>query len=613
MVESKYIQVNNNALIEIIHDDQNMKSFDYSIIHDQKNNIKSFVINESTDLNNLDYQLFSIDKTLNKYGIVDFNKYNFLTKTDYVNNQNSEYTTIKIWFPINYIFNDTNGFYLNIFTYDYDNIVKYDLSNFYLDKSNTTLYNSIVLETQPFRMNNKVWGKSITLSIPSVSYESALRPNFQAQVGSINYNLTGSNGLSKTAPIYFDFRFLYNKKNILNEITYYTTNQLIFSTPQSIINTNLSVVIEHAKDGDYFIINGKYNDSVGELEKYMDMKALSGNQSYILYSITVYEDNIPQSTRDIYVYDNYSVGISDYRPVLKYTNTLASIKVEMKIISNVDNSMDVKMTEYILTGNEVAKYGKYLSTINITGSIKPKLYNSAPTKVNLPTQDIINSFFKRKASKKLELRYVPYPVLFNVFNIAIQNVTDNSDIKPNGELLIELKPFDNVFKFNIINYIDNTNREGYSIPVENTIVNMVFKNDFYSVRIPLYIESNEVDLKNGIVVFKISSDDLSNIKKIYYNTNSFYITLITNSIETVLYNGKFKLEEYNTPSSNTPTSNTLTAVKPLTALKPLTIKGTNDVFKANTIKIIEDNKLTQTSSYNTKNMKIVPIKNKFNL
>lgn len=540
MTENKFIQVNKNALIEIIHDDSNYMSMDYSIITDTKNGVKSFSINDVTKLNNVNQQLFLLDKLTNKYAPVDFNSYNFLSKNDYTGNAPSLYYTIKIWFPINYNFTGVNGIYFNSYSLDYDNTVKYDFSNFYLDISNSNLMNSITLADTPIRMNNVLWGKYIELYIPNLYYESGQRINNIAKSGSINYNLTLGKGLSTTAPIYFDFRFLYSKKILLGETTYLTTSKLLFNSPQAPNNLNISVKIEQASDGDYFIINGQYNGSSGDLEQYMNIRALSGNPSYILYSITVYENNLPQSTRDIYIYENYSVGIDDYRPVIKYTNTLASIRVDMKIVSN-DSSIpvEIRTAEYTLTGNEIAKYGKYTSTINVNNVIKPKLYNSAPVQVQMNTNDINQAYFKRKVSKKLELRYVSYPLLYNSSTIKIKN-QNGIETYSNNELNIVLDPFDNIYKFSLIdNSIDNVYNP-FEIPIANTTVNMVFKSDSLSVRIPLYTESNAVDLKNGVVVFKISEAELSNIKKISSISNNWYITLTTNSLETVLYKGTFE-------------------------------------------------------------------------
>lgn len=609
MSNSKFIQVNQNALIEIIFDQNNQKNFDYTIYKNNKTNRKSFAINENNEVNKIGQQLFTIDSTYNKFGIVDFDKYNFLTRNDYSNNSYSEYTEVKIWFPINYNFSDSLGFYLNIFTLDFDNKVMVDLSNYYLDKTNNNMFNQIELSSQPFRMNNKFWGKYVTLYIPSIAYESQQRLNNQAKIGSINYNLTGPIGLSITSPIYFDFRFLYNKSNVLNEITYTLTSQLLFSTPQTIQEENLSVNIKHANDGDYFIIEGLYNNSKAELEKYMEMRSMSGNQSYLIYTITVYEDNLPQSSRDIAVFENYSIGINDYRPVIKYTNTVASIKVDLKLVSNVNSDMIIKSAEYFLTGNELAKYGKYISSINIEGAIKPKIYNSAPTKVNLPTQDVINSFFKRKASKKVELRYVPYPVLYNMSNISIKNISEDSSIIANGQLEIILKPFDNIFKFNIMDMKNNNAYEEYSIPVDNTLVQMVFKNDTTIVNIPLYIESNEVNLQKGVVIFKIDNSDLTNIKKISTSSKKWYITLTTNGVETSIYNGTFMFEDEIVKPTSTADKPTRTVDKNTNMFTGITLSTTN---KPN-FNLYNNNFVLESVALSNNNTIKNITKNKFNL
>lgn len=546
MQTSKFIQVNKNALIEIIHDENNNHDFDYDIISDQKNNTLTFAINpnEPNVLNTTDRMLFLIDNETKKHGIVDFDKYSFLQKNSYSGNANSTYNTIKIWLPINYNFHDSIGFFLNIYSLDFDNNIKYNLSNFYLDVSDSILMNQIELSQKPFRMNNKLWGKSITLHIPSVYYESRQVQNHQPKVGSINNVLTNGRGFSTTAPIFFDFRFLFNRNIILNETIYKTTSSTTFSTPQAPNNIELSVSIESAQDGDYFIIKGLYNGTQGGLNEFMRMKDLNGDPSYLLYSITLYEDNLAQSTRDIYVYENYQLGIDDYRPVIKYTNTLASIKVDMKLVSMVDDSVDVKSAEYVLTGNEVAKYGKSLTPINITGSIKPKLYNSAPTQVTLPTKDVVESYFRRKAIKKVDVRYVPYPVMFDSASISIKGVNIENDdaIYKYDELMITLEPFDNVYIFSILDKSDESSYKEYEIPTKNTTINMIFKSNGQVVEIPLYTESNNVDLKRGIVAFNISETDVNNIKKIYQFSNNWYITLLNNGIETVLYKGKFKFD-----------------------------------------------------------------------
>ena len=75
------------------------------------------------------------------------------------------------------------------------------------------------------------------------------------------------------------------------------------------------------------------------------------------------------------------------------------------------------------------------------------------------------------------------------------------------------------------------------------------KSDTAELRVPLYLESNEVNLSNGTVVFKIAASEQEKIKKINLTNKTFYITITTNGIETVIYDGKISLLA-NTPRKN---------------------------------------------------------------
>jgi len=547
-VNSRFIQVHQDALIEFIQDDQFYFEDDYSIIKDVKNNEVSFTfsknVNVATNYNKIPNQLYLVDSLINRYGISDPDVKSFLQETKYINNQPSKYDKIKIWFPIHYNFAASTGFYLKSYTLDYTNKLKYNLSNFYLDTKVQSDLNKIDNEPTPFRLNQKLWGKSITLYIPSIYTEAQNRVNNNPTAGTINYNLTsGVSGLSTTSPIYFDFRFLSTKSTILNETTYITTPGIITNIPQAPEYNTLGVEISRATDGDYFLINGLYNGSIGEFENFMNVLEQSGRKSYVLYSITEYEDNLPQDTKDIYVYQEFIKKLT-YRPIFKFTNTVASIRVDMKLISAVDSTVITKSSEIVLTGNEIAKYGKFVTPINITNAIKPKLYNSKPDQLVLPSADIINSHLKRKAQKKLEIRYVPYPVLMDVHNVVAQEMTvvkNNTSFSGFGDLKITLTPFDNIVKFGIFTKDGESNIKPFEIPSANTLVNLVFKSTTNELRIPLYVESNEVDLSKGIVVFKLTSKNNEVLKSIIKTSKIFYITLTTNGIETVLYDGTYEL------------------------------------------------------------------------
>lgn len=550
MVNSRFIQVHPDAIIEWIWDDSFFFEDDYSIIKDSLNGVSSFAFSKTAvevgNYNKIPKQLYLIDKLINKYGVADPDVKTFLQESKYVNNQPSRFDKIKVWFPLHYSFPDNSGFFLKTSGLNYENGEAFNFSNFFLDVTDSSDLAKVVNESKPFRMNEKLWGKSVTIYVPSLYSESRLRTNNAPTLGTINYNLTsGVLGLSQTSPIFIDFRFIQSKSVILGETTYLLTPPLITSLPQAPEYNNLAVQIVAADDGDYFKINGIYNGSIGEFELFMESLSQAGKNSYILYSITKYEENLPQSVTEIYVYKDFTVGVEDYRPVFKFANTTASIRVDMKLISAVDSSTTTKSAEIVLTGNEVAKYGKRITSINVSGAIKPKLYNSKPDQLVMAPKELLNSHLQRKNNNtQTEIKYVPYPVLSTIHNVVAQDTTVTNTVAKylgKGELNLLLTPFDNVIKIKIAQKVRENSFDPYVIPSSNSITQLVFKSATTELRIPLYLETNEVDLRQGVVIFKISSSDQPQLKKIFQTNKTFYVTLTTNGIETSIYDGVFSL------------------------------------------------------------------------
>lgn len=575
MVNSRFIQVHPDAIVEWIWDDSFFFEDEYSVIKDSLNGITSFAFSKAAvevgNYNKIPNQLYVIDKLINKYGIADPDTKTFLQESKYVNNQPSRFDKVKVWFPLHYTFPSSVGFFLKTSGLNYENGEAYSFSNFYLDITNSVDADKIVNETQPFRLNEKLWGKSVTIYVPSLYQESRNRTNNAPSLGTINYNLTsGSLGLSQTSPVFLDFRFISSKSTVLGETTFILTPPLIASVPQAPEYNNLAVQIVQADDGDYFKINAIFNGSIGEFELFMESLAQSGKRSYVLYSITKYEENLPQTITEIYVYQDFTKGVEDYRPVFKFANTTASIRVDMKLISAVDGSMITKSAEIALIANEVAKYGKYMTSINISGAIKPKLYNSKPDQLVLQPSELLNAHLQRKTSNvKTEVKYVPYPVLSTVHNVVAQDTSVTNTVAKylgNGELKLLLTPFDNIVKIKIAKKVRENSYDPFAIPSSNSITQLVFKSATTDLRIPLYVESNEVDLVQGVVVFKVSAADQPQLKKIFQTNKSFYITLTTNGIETSIYDGAFALLQEQT-RINTNETNLNQIVQPTSTRK----------------------------------------------
>lgn len=546
---SRYIRVHQDALIEWITDDSFFFEDDYSIIKDTINNFSFFTFSEnaqiSDNFNKIPNQLYLVDQIINKYSIVDPTNKPFLQETQYTNNAPSRFDKVKIWMPIHWNFSNLAGLYLKISALNYENSTHFGLSSFYLDASVPNDLNKLTTESEPLRLFDKLWGKSITLYIPSIYTEALNRINNAPTLGTINYNLTsGQLGLSTTSPIFIDFRYLRAKETILNQTYFYTLPSLVMSIPQAPEYNNLTVEIQEATDGDYFLINGLYNGNIGEFEQFMTMLDNLGKRSYLLYSITVFEELIPQDSTDIYVYQDFYKQIS-YRPILKYTNTTASIQVEMKLINSVNGSVISKITNFLITGSNIGKYGKYVTPINISNAIKPKIYNSKPDNLVLPSQSIINYQLKKNSISNSEIRYISYPVLTNVANIVadqLNGIAKGETYKALGGLNINMTPFDNIIKFRIAEKNGDTIKP-MSFPSNNSSIRLIFKSATSELKINLFMESNEVNLSSGILVFKISSSDYPTIKKINETSENFYITITSNSIETSIYDGTFSLLE----------------------------------------------------------------------
>lgn len=580
---SRFIRVHQDALIEWINDDSFFYEDEYSIVKDTQNGISSFSFSKNAtdpvNYNKLPYQLYLIDTIINKFGIADPDTKPFLQEVKYANNAPSKFDKVKIWFPIHWTFPNLAGMFLKIWALNYENSTPYSLCNFYLDSTIPSEINKLTTEGDPLRLYDKLWGKSITLYIPSVYTEALNRTNNAPTLGTINYNLTsGQLGLSTTSPIFIDFRYLTAKQTTLGQVAFFTLPPLVTSIPQTPEYNNLAVQIVNADDGDYFKINGIYNGSIGEFDQFMSMLENLGKRSYLLYSITVFEETLPQSTKDVYVYKDFTKGIDDYRPVLKLTNTTASIQVEMKLINSVNGNVISKFTNIAITGSDIGKYGKNVTPINIEGAIKPKIYNSKPNNLVLPNHSVINKQIKKQFGTGTgEIKFVPYPVITNIANIVadqISGVTKGETFLGLGALTLSLTPFDNIIKLRIAEKQGDAIKP-MSFPSSNSQVQLVFKSAATELRVGLFMESNEVDLVQGILVFRISALDNNILKKIFETNRNFYVTITSNSIETSLYDGRFSLLEEVSRTINTNVTNDNTTTQNQANITP--INQTNEV------------------------------------
>lgn len=543
----KYLNLNENVLLEWEYNSQNINE-DYVIWSDLSRGTRNFL--STTNINNINHNLFPIDTVIKKYAKVDSTKYNFI-KTQKYSTAPLDYDKITIYLPSNFNFGVYYGFYMKVQALDYISKSLYSLSNFYYDKSEIQSINgelhysdSIMNLATPFIYNQKEWGKYITFFIPSISVVSNQRlinPNTNiTEPDSINYNLTNGVGLNLNSPIFLEFSFISSKQTVFNEVYYYLSDTYKTSLSIQPEYQTLGVMIEESTQGDFFEIYGVYNNSNENLDNFVNDLESKGRRINIEYTVTLYEENLISGFPITFlVTENFSRKI-EYRPIIKYSNTTAAIDVEMKVVDLMDNSSFSRFASIGLTRN-LLKYGKTLARLSVDNLSKPKIYNYKYDKIyDIKTTSNVTD---------INLVKVPFPILINNYKILANNYNPgaSSDYKGMGLLNMILTPFDNIVKFQIAKQDSSTSSivpYNLSEILLSSKLNLVFKSDSKTIEKEVYYQTDENKFEMGIVVFKVNQDDIPTLKQMSKDkADNFYIILNSNKTKTLLYSGKFKIFE----------------------------------------------------------------------
>lgn len=551
MKTSKFVQLDPKVLMEYIYDDSFNLSENYIVTQNLNEGINSFApVNISGSNNRYENQLVTIDPVTLKSGIRNSNTYNFLIDRNYTQNLPIRHDRIKLHFPIDYSFEEYAGCYIRVYVMDFNNSNLVNLTNYYFDKQDQDRFNKeLELSSPPNTLNGKLWGKFIELYYPSPDTLSSQRTNNLPNPNSINDNLTGGTGLSTTSPIMIEFGFLTKKETIDDITTFLLSSPFQTSVPQTPDFKNLSVTIEPNSNGDWFDIYGAYEGTSAGFNTFITSARQTGKRYYVEYEVSTFEENIKGKTSVFKIDENFNEGI-EFRPIIKYSSTLASIEVLMRVIDRVDNSIITRRSAYGLLPDEVSKYSRSLVRINVNGIKTPKIYN---LRNGGSLTDAINGLNNRSGISSslfgddIRTIRVPFPILTNTNNIVAKtesSILNGEEWKGSGKLKIVVNPFDNIFKFVLAKSVD-TQVEYFNLLNTGTI-QLYFKN--YNTEIPceLYRKTGEIDLENGTVIFKLDKTKVADVRKIY-NTgvNMFFITSTNEETDetTVIYEGTFIMSD----------------------------------------------------------------------
>ena len=274
MAQNKYLNVNEDVLIQWIYDSDNLQSENYSIVTDLNNDRQNnFQSSTATNTNTIDNNLFILDPVLNKYAVINSNDYNFLQTQNYFTSPIA-YDKIRIHFPVDYDFDNYSlkGIILKIYAFDYNNSKTHNFCHYFYDNEDSSRQNELKIGI-PFTYNEQQWGKYIDIEIPSIdavsNQRSILNTSDTPSNNTINQHMTNL-GISKTSPIFIDFSFLTSTNTVFDKKYYYGGSIYRVSISKTPEYQTLAVNVLESTNGDYFEIYGTYGNSLENLDDFIE-------------------------------------------------------------------------------------------------------------------------------------------------------------------------------------------------------------------------------------------------------------------------------------------------------------------------------------------------------
>lgn len=546
MRSSKYVIIDQNILLEYIYDDQLLISEGYNILINSNFGTKTFVSKIGSNTNNdLRNTIYKIDSTLDRYGSIVLDPLvpeKISDSTPSIQSKNFapsipvRYDEVRIHLPVNWTFGDYKGCYLRVYTYNFDDSLQLDLCNYYFDISDVELINKMEYSSNLLLHGQRQWGKYLKVQFPSVTKISDQRRDNVTIENSINFNLSGGSGLSKKSPVFIDFHFI-QSVNVVNGRKFFSLGSRITTLfPQTPDFENIGVVIEESSQGDYFVIYGTYNGSLGEFNQFLNESYYTGNRYYLEYVVELYERNELIKTQTYLVNEEFN-QIIEYRPIVKFSTTTAMIQVIMRIIDNTNGDVITRKSSVGIIQENVSKYSRYLSKINLKKATRVDVTN-IKTVIQPQTGD---GTFGTKPI--LILDKLPYTVYSSELYVHINK--ENVDFSGRiwlglNNSSINIFPFDNIIKFYIIERDGEDSYQPHDLTVLQNI-KLTIKSDKKTLDFHVYQDSDQNQPQIGEIVFRIPQSKYNEIRSLNLEgVNVFYINGIDRSGNRIIvYSGVF--------------------------------------------------------------------------
>jgi hypothetical protein len=537
---------NDNILIEWTFDTNNVIQTGFGVFVDTRDGTRSYFSNE-IGLNIKDNQLFRLDGVTSKWTNINPTRYPFLQIEEW-DPTPIRHDRLTIYLPSNWNFDDKFGFLIKVKSLDFSNRDFIELSNFYFDRLDSTRAGDIQFINPPLVYGGKIWDRTITVDVPSVSGLSQQISSGNVPIpNSPNDRISGGSGFSVSSPILVELFFINSISQIGSLKTWTLDGGITIDFPQSPQLTELGLVIKESQLGDYFEIYPVYNGSLEQFESWVDKSRGIDKLYFYEIIITQYESGI--GSRPIrFLIDGDFSKITEWRPVVRPSSTLVSISVDLIITEKNSGDVIIRKAIYGMTPNQISKYTTNPKSTLVLGANKSRIL----TKIVQVEPEIDMTSRNKLQSIDYEIMK---PNLFNIGGVVCYSPNDLLGDSDNldkwremGFLKISISPFDDIIKFNV-----SIRESGNTIkPLDMTLyqsIKISFKSDFTNLEFDL-MESN---LVSGGLIFRISGQSYNELKNSWVNGSRFFYITTTNSDKTTLiYSGLFIPSEFIEISKSNP-------------------------------------------------------------
>jgi len=411
MKSSKFVRINPNILLEYIYDDNNLIGEPYNVLVNNQTGVNCFISTDQiippirgyVQTNNEIYnQLFLISQDLfarlpRAGNNIISDTYPFLQLKNFSTSIPIRYDKIRIHLPVDYTFGDNKGFFLKVYTFNSEGTNVVELSNYHFDISDVEQNYKLEFASNTLYFAESQWGKYLEVQVPSVTKISDQVQNLMPIPDSINYNLTDGAGLSRTAPIFVEFRDILSV-NISNGVKFVNTSTkktVVF--PQTPDFENLGIKVEESTQGDFFLIYATYNGNAPEFVDFIEDSLAQGKKYQVKYIVDLWEETVKTKTYTFSIVDDFAEEV-EFRPIFKFTNTVAMIDVTLRLIDINDGSSIERKSSYGLLqggGQRMGSQtnGRITSGNGSGGGGDICRYSNGLTKINLRnvrTTEVIN-------------------------------------------------------------------------------------------------------------------------------------------------------------------------------------------------------------------------------